>query len=304
MVQDCLKGSQKRLNKKAKLLTLILSHDSDPFKRIQTEGQDSTFLKNLPQDVIALRYFGTSLQVPRRYKLFFMLRQWQYSLLHYSRNFLVGPFLRFLLAHRFGDRVVQNIPFIYQDSGIPEAHEMLLPGKSTGNLFFQIPEDWSLIGLKTLSAFRYVLENYEFEFLFRTNTSSFVDLPRLLDHLNDKPKTGLYAGVIGTVFQNDKFASGAGILMSRDVVERICLDGENWKHGLIDDIAIGELVAKLSEPSIDVISLPRLDLNSLDLVHRTDPELIKKSIHLRCKSGSALETIEIMKFVQRVKSTE
>jgi hypothetical protein len=170
-------------------------------------------------------------------------------------------------------------------------------------LIVDTPEDWSLIGLKTLKALRFTLDNYEFDYLFRTNTSSYVDVKSLLTHIQSFPKSSVYAGLIGKVFGSQEFASGAGILLSRDVVERVCVEGEKWDHGLVDDIALGKLIDGFSNPRVGITPLPRLDLPTLEIAEQTDNSVIRSNFHFRCKSNSATETVEIMKYVHEVKTT-
>ena len=107
---------------------------------------------------------------------------------------------------------------------------------------------------------------------------------------------------MGKVFGNSEFASGAGILLSRDVVERICERADDWKHGLVDDIAIADLVASFTSPRVPLVPLPRLDLPTLETAMATDKEIIGSNFHFRCKSNSAQETIDIMQYVHKIKT--
>lgn len=290
------------VKKHSKLLTLILSFEDGPFRKIQEEGQDATFLQGASEDSIVIRYVGKSSKLSLRYKILFKIRRWQYALLDFSQYWPIGALLRLLANSRFGDRAVRGIPRIQQEKSEPTTTEVMVPGKPGSKIITNSPEDWSLIGLKTLLAFKHVLENYDFEYLFRTNTSSYLDTAGLLDFLEGKPKTSVYGGVVGKVFGISEFASGAGILLSRDVVERIVSRSKEWKHGLVDDIAVADLVAGFENPRVPLMSLPRLDLPTLNSARATDPEMIRTNFHFRCKSESAQETIEIMQQIHKVKT--
>jgi hypothetical protein len=290
------------VNKHSKLLTLILSFEDGPFRKIQEEGQDFTFLQGASEDSIVIRYVGKSSKLSLRYKILFKIRRWQYALLDFSQYWPIGALLRLLANSRFGDRAVRGIPKLQLEKSEPTTTEVMVPGKPGSKIITNSPEDWSLIGLKTLLAFKYVLEKYDFEYLFRTNTSSYLDTQGLLGFLEGKPKTSFYGGVVGKVFGNSEFASGAGILLSRDVVERICERADDWKHGLVDDIAIADLVARFTNPRVPLVALPRLDLPTLETAMATDKEVIGSNFHFRCKSESAQETIEIMQQIHKVKT--
>ena len=288
---------------KIKLLTLILSYDGGHHKEIQTKGQDATFIAEAIQASKVFRYVGRSFKLPNKYKVMFAIRRWQYALLDYSKYPLIGVLLRFMANSRFADKAIRNIPKISGASPSFECTEEQNPNDLVPKLITESPEDWSLIGLKTTLAFKYLLDNYDFDYLFRTNTSSYLDVPTLLEYLAIKPRKNMYAGVIGTAFGNTRFASGAGILLSRDIVQRISDNSDRWKHGLVDDVAIADLVATFQDPSVIVSELPRLDFASLEEAKSTDAETIRENFHFRCKTSSAAETIGIMKHIYAVKNS-
>jgi hypothetical protein len=281
---------------------LILSYEDGAFLRIQQQGQDTTFISAASKDSLIIRYVGKPKKLSLKYTIIFKIRRWQYALVDYSQYWPIGTLLRLLANLRFADKAIMAIPNLQPETKEPEAIETTVLGKSGSKIITNSPEDWSLIGLKTIMAFKHVLENYDFEYLFRTNTSSYLDTAGLLDFLKGKPKASVYGGVVGKVFGNLEFASGAGILLSRDVVKRIVSRSKDWKHGLVDDIAIADLVAGFENPRVPLMPLPRLDLPTLISARATDPELIRTNFHFRCKSNSAQETIDIMQYVHKIKT--
>jgi hypothetical protein len=287
---------------KINLLTLILSFDEGHHSEIQSKGQDVTFIRQAIQNSKVFRYVGRTFKLPIRYKAIFLVRRLQYSLLDYSKYSPIAAVLRLIVNSRFADSAIRSIPKFSGASPEKECTEVHLENELVPKLVTECPEDWSLIGLKTILAFKYLLKNVEFDYLFRTNTSSYLDVPALLDYIATKPRENLYAGVVGTVFEKNRFASGAGILLSRDLVQRICDSSELWKHGLVDDVAIAELIGNLQGLPVELTELPRLDFTSLGDAKSTDPEVIKSHFHFRCKTDSAQETIDIMKHIYKVKS--
>jgi hypothetical protein len=209
--------------------------------------------------------------------------------------------VRALTALRVGDKALKKLNTLVPNQ-VPFVERIDLPeGGFLYRLITPTPEGWAFIGEKTLQAFKYLLENHDFDFIFRTNTSSYVDAARLLQRLHDMPKSGVYAGFVGTALGKLKFASGAGILLSRDVVKRICDHASEWKHGLIDDVALADLISRFDSPKVELIPLERLTLPSLAVAKEADADQITNSYHVRCKADSPEETIEIMRYVQRVK---
>lgn len=97
----------------------------------------------------------------------------------------------------------------------------------------------------------------EFDYLLRTNLSSFYVFPRLLEFVRSLPKTKCYAGCRGV--QGVPFASGSGFLLSRDLV-RILLSNKQYlydNYRCFDDVAVGQLMHDLQ---INVIDAPREDI--------------------------------------------
>lgn len=107
------------------------------------------------------------------------------------------------------------------------------------------------IGYKNFKAFEWVNNNEDFDFLFRTNTSSFVNIQNLEKHINnlEKNKDPIYEGIIMQLKNKKnnteiKFVSGAGILFNKKSIE-ILIDNQNeFDHSLWEDVAIGELLNK------------------------------------------------------------
>lgn len=66
---------------------------------------------------------------------------------------------------------------------------------------------------KTMKAIEYISISYDFDYVVRTNLSSFWNLNNLLPLLELLPKSGYYGGVVPF----DTFVSGTGIIISKDV---------------------------------------------------------------------------------------
>jgi len=89
---------------------------------------------------------------------------------------------------------------------------------------------------KSIKAIQYINKKYEYEFILRTNLSSFLNLNNILTYLDtiDKVK---YAG--GYSFQG--FITGTGIFMSRDVGNIVVSNQRNTYIG--DDVLISNVIS-------------------------------------------------------------
>ena len=150
-----------------------------------------------------------------------------------------------------------NIKVFFYKSGIEtfinKNNEIILKvGKSTKD-----------ISKKNLLAFEYVLNNFEFEYLFRTTTTSYVNLEKLNDLVFDKFSDfkELYCGKIMETYDLEKnkqtFVSGAGILFSKSTIQNIVNNKEKIDLELWDDVGIGKLLGELE---IDPVEGSRYDI--------------------------------------------
>jgi hypothetical protein len=155
------------------------------------------------------------------------------------------------------------------------------------NIFMRFPHDQTLInenihqrevelhstiGIRTLSAFEFILNDSKWEYLWRANVSNYVYAPRLLSIIETLPNNSLAAGEIN-YFGDIPYLSGAGYLLSRDVVERIIENTRLWNNAYLDDVALGLLLLDLDIPLLRVERLSISDVSQLDLYTRS--ELVK-----------------------------
>jgi len=286
-----------------RVVILILSAFREPWRSWQKDGQDQTFLRDIPDGVIALRYSGLAREKRPQFKTAIFLKRAQHALqtMGWSGSLPgLSRILRYLSRLRFGDSTIAEI----KNSASPCESVKGPSNLSTVDVIFTpVPSNPELIGLSTIEAFSYVLENYAFQYIFRTNSSSYVNLLKLLKLTESLPKTGVYAGFEGRILRETAFASGAGYLLSRDIVEAICLSPTLWRHGLIDDIALADFVSDSLKAQIGQIPLPRRTIASLDDAKTLSRREIQDHFHYRCKTGSTLETVEIMQEIHFLENT-
>jgi hypothetical protein len=160
-----------------------------------------------------------------------------------------------------------------------------------------VPDLYSLIGAKTLDVFDTSILEFEFDYIFRTNVSSYLDLKGLQRFLEDKPRSGFYAGVVGN-HQGINFASGCGYFISRDLVIKVLRNRDLWDHNLIDDVSLGKLLTE--ELYVDIQQVRRIDLNSTDMNFDKIRDSRLTTFHYRCKSVDPRTTIQIMKTLHEI----
>jgi hypothetical protein len=146
-------------------------------------------------------------------------------------------------------------------------------------LIFRSSFGWESILGNLIGGFDWALREMPgWNFIIRTNVSSYWNIEATLNLLNGLPTANLYAGNLVSAL-NTQFVAGDGIFLSRDVVSTICENAHLIDAGVIDDVAIGRLMNHLKIP---VKHIPRrwvrtrFDVNHPDL-------LIGNTHHFRCK---------------------
>jgi hypothetical protein len=129
-------------------------------------------------------------------------------------------------------------------------------------------ENMDNIGLKTIKSFELLYDSFEFDYIFRTNLSSFVHIENMIKYLKDMPSERFYGGMCTLNFSGEHlqkfgegtFASGSGYFLSKDIVKLLIDNKELWDHSIIDDVALAGLLKKLGIlptlcPRIDIINI-------------------------------------------------
>ena len=150
---------------------------------------------------------------------------------------------------------------------------------------------------KTLLAFDWAVSNFKFDYLFRTNTSSFIDFKKLHQFTENNRNNLDYGGVVLDVEEGDTIASGAGFFLSRKNVELILTNSDKFDTSLPDDVAIARLLKNFE---ISPSNLIRKDLKK---VPRPDSVYQSNHFHYRCRLDPQYHRIlepQLMKYLNRV----
>jgi hypothetical protein len=145
-------------------------------------------------------------------------------------------------------------------------------------------------GHKTIKSFL-LTKDFDYDYIFRTNSSSYIDKKLLLDFIKDKPKNKYYSGFLGD-YDKIKFASGSGFFLSKDLVEHVIEKSETWDHNLIDDVALAHL---LNTYGISPYLNNRVDVSN-------DSEIPDNYFHYRLKTSDRLDDIRRMYLIDNIKN--
>jgi hypothetical protein len=218
----------------------------------------------------------------------------QALIIHYSSKnppLILKILDSFLEKYRFHSKigrvvsVISRVMSIFTSSKVPkyryneEKKELVVNSYSTYLLF----------GRRNLALYDWFLKNTNAKFLFQTNTSSYLDVAKLI-FITSKldPNNSIFSGVINNPQSNSfKIISGAGRLLSRELIIEILKYKNLLKFDNLEDICISELIAGLPAT---VIPLERYDLPSIVTLNETPDDVLRGFFHFRCKSENALRS--------------
>lgn len=145
---------------------------------------------------------------------------------------------------------------------------------------------------KTLASMEHFIPRlHEFDYVLRTNLSSFYHFPRLLKYMQKLPSTKCYAGWkliparddVTQEYYGIPFGCGAGFILSPDLVEQLVEGKEEVlkdSAAIPDDVVIG---AFYHRRNIQLIPTKIAVFSSYSDWKRKEPSLSTKHFHFRAK---------------------
>jgi len=149
------------------------------------------------------------------------------------------------------------------------------------DLYFDVSE--SLVpGIlrKTMKACEYVNEKYTYDYLIRTNLSTFWNFKRILQKIRKFPKKRCLAGDIRRRFPN-RYLFGTGIIYSRDMVDLLVKDKDKLNYGRADDIVLSYYLKK--NYGVKYINEPRCK-KFMGRLPRNEADIPRRFSHFRLKT--------------------
>lgn len=173
----------------------------------------------------------------------------------------------------------------YPNNGFPDKVSYRLSVDATDSYYYMAE--------KFKEALDFV-KGWEYDFVFRTNSSSYVNKQKLVEFASRFPSTGVYAGwtMKDTNHDGGDCVSGAGILLSRDCVE-ILRKEINPEVEMEEDVYLGRILRANGIVATDDQS--RFDYKS---GHHIDKSF-SRYYHIRFKTANRLQDAANMRKVHK-----
>lgn len=169
----------------------------------------------------------------------------------------------------------REIPFLFYKSDPNLETDVELRNDT---LYVKCVENFESVYEKTYKTFQYLYDKLDnFDFVLRTNLSSFYYFPYYLKAIQDFPKQNCCAAVRGGD-EVSWFPSGAGMTLSTDIIKRIV--DENPQFECQDDVTIGIALRKWGIP---LIVMDRFDVFLPQEIEKID-KANETQFHFRLKN--------------------
>ena len=259
-----------------RILCLVGHGYYQPWIDIATEGQDKTWLaQDFPEGFQVIHFHGSPIG-----RLGLLLDNFHERIRWSNRlgNTLLKVF-DFLIS----------LPFLAWVPGSEESKLLHLKHRAIHVLF---PDSYLTVRWKVKGIFDFVLQNYDFDYVFITTSSSYIRPQKLIDVLQDSSRTQFLGGA--KAYASATFAAGSNRILSKDLVEYIVRKSTSYLPHIIEDVSMSR---SLIRTGVTINFQPHLDISSLSALDSITDEELAMSYHLRLKSGplSQRNDVAIMK---------
>ena len=244
------------------IVIAISQSDQAPWKEIR-KTQQETWIRKFENDALIIHYSSKNSLLFKLIDRF--LEKYRFSLKFGKIISVISRFISILISSKVPKYTFNE-----------EKREIFVNSYSTYLLF----------GRRNLALYDWFLKNTNAKFLFQTNTSSYLHVAKLMSITSKlESNSSIFAGVINNPHSNSfKIISGAGRLLSRELIIEILKYKNLLKFDNLEDICISELIAGLPAT---VIPLERYDLPSIVTLNETPDDVLRRFFHFRCKSENA-----------------
>jgi hypothetical protein len=250
---------------KPKILVAVGHGFYSPWIDIAVNGQNQTWLaEEVPENISILNYHGTPLG--RFGRLIDRLHE------------------RVRWSNRFGYAVLRifdllaTLPFL---GIIPRSLDSNLLFLKHKTIHICWPDSYLTFRWKAKGMFRFAVDNYDFDFLFMTTTSSYVRLDELTRILSSQSPIQFFAGA--SAYPGANFAAGSNRVLSRDLVIDLLNSPLDYPPFPIEDLSLSKSVLK---KGVNLVRLPHVDIDSFEKLNQVSDAELLSHYHFRLKSGS------------------
>jgi len=236
-----------------------------PWLEILKEGQSKTWLAQpTPDNVEIIHYHGTPLNsiiypLDKIHERIRWSNRHMYRLLKLIDNLTLRPWINY----------------------IPPIEESSILNLENKVMHVRFPDLYLTHRWKILSLMNFFLNHTNHDYLFTTTTSSYINLEVLSQKIEEFEPGDLYFGALP--YEGAEFISGSNRIFSRITVSKLLLAKHFLKPGIIEDLAVGQLLSKIG---VKPTFIPLINISSIQELDNIQDVTLRENYHFRLKSGS------------------
>ena len=256
----------------------ILQVDIEPWASIHKMGQLPTWMERCPKEVRIVSLYG------KKPSCFL------------NKLDRIHEFLRLNpIGNGFTHRLDKIISELFRRKPIPKwriektGNHLRINSQATSTYITQVIREFCL--------FEFFLDYTSADYLYMTNTSSYLNFTQFMKEVSNLPKSNLYGGT-ARPFADFQFYSGANRVFSRDVVKLLLENFNRIDYRLLNDVAVGKLLNEFHLNRVEISSLTFENEAEISLLSR---EALLSTAHFRLKSGplSLRNDVKLMRFLDQ-----
>ena len=244
----------------------MLDSETGPWSQLFLSGAEKTWRNDLLRDDLYFRYMSTGTNYASK-----LLPS---KLLNGRLNSILWPIFELKNYQRLSRIQVQKNGQVLQ---------------------IDTSERWSSIAIKTLVAFKYCLENWDFDFIVRGNATAYFNVIALRDYLEN-----CQSDYVGPIQKNKPFASGWSMGLSREAATYLLDHFSFHELSYFDDEAFGKVLT----PRFGCQPMPFFEISSPDLINGYSQEFLRNFPVIRTKAivgGNRIDYLIQQKLYSKIK---
>ena len=166
------------------------------------------------------------------------------------------------------------------------------------NIFVKDKETYSPgIFIKTVKALRYINDNYNYDYLIRTNASSFFNIENMLEYLSNLPKENYAIGFTLNIPVHGNFLHGTSTIITKDITYYL-YNYNNFNLKIADDVLMS-LILKSQNITLNVLDETRLQFLINNIYDESHPKILAEDniLYYRVKNdNNGNRDLDIMYF--------
>ena len=198
------------------------------------------------------------------------------------------------LTSMYMSKYSYNINFFFVESEPNIKPQMEIIGN---NIFIKDKETYSPgIFIKTIKALKYINDNYNYDYLIRTNASSFFNIENMLNYLSSLPKENYAIGFTLNIPKYGNFLHGTSTIITKDISHYLNQYYNNFDLKIADDVLIS-LILKSQNITLNVLDETKIQFLINNIYDESHPKLLTEDniLYYRVKNDNNRD-IDILYF--------